>query len=151
MTNTESPLPGWIADHIELYLTDPEKAHLWDSSLGGGTGMLPTLLLTTTGRKSGAPRMSPLIYSRVGDSYVVIASKGGHPSHPAWYRNLEANRDCDIRVGPQRYRVRARDAEGAERTTLWRQMADIYPPYDDYQAKAGERQIPVVVLDVIAE
>jgi hypothetical protein len=81
-------LPGWIADHIRLYLDDPEKAHYWDAILGGGTGMLPTLLLVTTGRKSGAKRPLPLIYREVDGNYVIIASKGGARAHPAWYLNL---------------------------------------------------------------
>ena len=142
-------LPHWIADHIQLYLTDPEKAHYWDSALGGSSGMVATLLLTTAGRKSGEPRMLPLIYKRVGDAFVVIASKGGAPSHPAWYLNLLDSPDADVRVGAQRYRVRARTAEGEERDGLWQQLAEIYPPYDDYQISAGPRQIPVVVLDIV--
>ena len=85
MSELPANLPKWIADHIELYRTDPDKAHWWDSSLGGGKGMLPTLLLTTIGRKSGKPRPLPLIYKKVGDSYVIIASKGGAPDHPSWY------------------------------------------------------------------
>ena len=72
----------WIAEHIELYRTDPEKARMWDSTPLGGPGVLPTLLLTTTGRKSGELRPLPLIYSEAGDSCVVIASKGGMPNHP---------------------------------------------------------------------
>lgn len=136
----------WIAEHIRLYQTDPEKAHLWDSRPVGGPGLLPTLLLTTKGRKSGEPRALPLIYGTAGDSYVVIASKGGMPTHPLWYRNLEAAPDCEIQVGAKRMRARARVAEGAERERLWRQLAEIYPPYLDYQ-KATKRTIPVVVLD----
>jgi len=137
----------WIAQHIELYRTDPEKAHMWDSASLGGPGLLPTLLLTTTGRKSGEPRALPLIYGEAGDGYVVIASKGGMPNHPIWYRNLEANPDCELMVGPKQVSARARVAEGEERERLWKQMAKIYPPYDDYQKSAGARTIPVVVLE----
>ncbi len=139
----------WIAEHIELYRSDPEKAHMWDSTPLGGPGVLPTLLLTTTGRKSGEPRALPLIYSEAGDSYVIIASKGGMPTHPIWYLNLEANPECELMVGPRALRARARVAEGEERARIWKQMAKIYPPYDDYQKTAGERTIPVVVLDPI--
>lgn len=139
----------WIKKHIELYRTDPAKAHLWDSTVAGGPGPLPTLLLTTTGRKSGEPRSLPLIYGEAGDAYVVIASKGGMPKHPVWFLNLEANPECDLLVGPKPVRARARVAEGEERERLWRQMAGIYPPYDDYQERAGERTIPVVVLEPI--
>ena len=139
----------WIAEHIELYRTDPEKARLWDSGPLGGPGILPTLLLTTTGRKSGEPRALPLIYGTVGESYVVIASKGGMPTHPLWYRNLQARPECELMVGAKAVSARARDAEGDERERLWAQMAEIYPPYRDYQ-KATEREIPVVVLDPTA-
>jgi len=138
----------WIKNHTELYRTDPEKAHMWDSSVAGGPGLLPTLLLTTTGRKSGEPRALPLIYGKHGNSYVIIASKGGWPTHPAWYLNLQANPECDLMVGPKAVKARARVAEGDERETLWKQLAEIYPPYDEYQEKT-ERQIPVVVLDPI--
>jgi deazaflavin-dependent oxidoreductase (nitroreductase family) len=137
----------WIAKHIELYRSDPEKAHMWDSTPLGGPGLLPTLLLTTTGRKSGEPRALPLIYGTDGDSYVIIASKGGMPNHPIWFLNLEANPSCHIQVGSKSLDVRARVAEGEERERIWKKMAEIYPPYDDYQKNAGERVIPVVILD----
>lgn len=139
----------WIAEHIRLYHTDPEKARLWDSTPLGGPGVLPTLLLTTKGRKSGEPRPLPLIYGESGDAYVVIASKGGLPEHPLWYRNLEADPVCDVQVGRKKLRARARVAEGEERARLWKQMAAIYPPYDEYQGRATPRVIPVVVLDPI--
>jgi F420H(2)-dependent quinone reductase len=136
----------WIAKHIELYRTDPEKARLWDSKAAGGPGVLPTLLLTTTGKKSGQPRSSPLIYGEAGNAYVVIASKGGMPKHPLWYENLEANPRCELMVGAKHVVARARVAQGAERERLWKQMAAIYPPYDEYQQRAG-RTIPVMVLE----
>ncbi len=138
----------WIAEHIELYRNDPEKAHMWDSGPLGGPGLLPTLLLTTQGRKSGEPRPLPLIYGADGDSYVVIASKGGMPTHPLWYRNLEAKPECELRVGAKQVSARARVAEGEERERLWKKMAEVYPPYNDYQ-KATERTIPVIVLDPV--
>ena len=138
----------WIAEHIELYRTDPAKAHDWDSSSLGGPGVLPTLLLTTTGRNSGEPRSLPLIYGNVGDSYAIIASKGGMPTHPLWYRNLEANPQCELMVGAKAVTATARTAEDEERQKIWDQMAKIYPPYLDYQ-KATERTIPVVVLDPV--
>jgi len=137
----------WIAEHIELYRTDPEKARLWDSGPIGGPGVLPTLLLTTTGRKSGESRALPLIYGEDGDAHVIIASKGGMPNHPIWFLNLEANPACELMVGAQRGSARARVAEGEERERLWRRMAEIYPPYDEYRERAAPRTIPVVVLD----
>jgi deazaflavin-dependent oxidoreductase (nitroreductase family) len=138
----------WIAEHIALYHSDPEKAHHWDSTPLGGPGILPTLLLTTTGRKSGKSRALPLIYGEDGDRYVIIASKGGMPNHPIWFRNLEAQPECDLMVGAKAVRARASVAEGAERKRIWDMMAKIYPPYLDYQ-KNTEREIPVVVLEPI--
>lgn len=146
MIDPPDNLPDWIREHIELYMSDPEAAHMWDSSALGGPGVLPTLLLITRGRKSGEPKPLPLIYKKVGNDYVIIASKGGAPSHPAWYLNLEAEPNCDIKVGALDLSVTARDAEGDEREDLWRQLAEVYPPYDDYKTAAGDRQIPVVVL-----
>ena len=142
-----SGLPKWIFDHIGLYRRDPEKAHLWDSSLGGSKGMLTTLLLTTKGRKSGNDISIPLIYSPHGSSFVVIASKGGAPDHPDWYKNLVAEPNCRVQAGRDVYRARARVATGEERSKLWTQLQKIYPPYDDYQRAAQGRLIPVVVLE----
>jgi len=146
--NTGSKLPDWIATHIQLYRNDPDQGHMWDSAPVGGPGLLPTLLLHTVGRKSGRASVLPLIYKKVNNGFVIIASKGGAPAHPAWYLNLSANPDCEIQVAHDHYRVKARTAEGDERETLWRQLAEIYPPYNDYQA-ATPRQIPVVVLDPV--
>jgi deazaflavin-dependent oxidoreductase (nitroreductase family) len=147
MTDIPEFLPDWIKNHIELYLTDPEAAHMWDSGVAGGPGPLPTLLLISKGRKSGEEKMLPLIYKKVGDAYVIIASKGGAPTHPAWYLNLVAEPHCQIRVGKENMAVTARDAAGAEREDLWGQLAEVYPPYNDYQKTAGDRTIPVVVLE----
>ena len=121
---------------------------MWDSSAAGGTETLPTLLLTTTGRKTGKPRSLPLIYGNVGDSYAVIASKGGMPKHPIWYRNLEAHPQCDLMVGAKAVSARARIVTGEEREAIWKQMAELYPPYLEYQERT-EREIPVVVLDPV--
>lgn len=143
---SEQALPKWIADHIHLYLSDPEKAHLWDASLGGGIGKIPTLLLITKGARTGAERMLPLIYKKIDGKFVIIASKGGAPSHPGWFRNLEAHPDCEIRVASDAFKVRARVAEGEERERLWQEMVALYAPYTQYQERT-ERRIPVVVLE----
>ena len=142
-------LPAWIKDHLSRYLaTDGVDGHLWDATLGGGTGMVPTLLLSTTGRKSGHTLMLPLIYGEYGSHFVVIASKGGAPAHPAWYLNLEANPVVGVQVKADRFSARARTASGAERELLWKQLVAIYHPYEKYQA-ATTREIPVVVLERI--
>jgi proline iminopeptidase len=143
-------LPQWIQDHIDLYRTDPDKALWWDSALGGGSGMLKTLLLTTKGRKSGQPLSLPLIFGEHGGAFVVIASKGGAPDHPHWFLNLEADPNAEIQVGRDHYHVTMRVAQGAERETLWKQLTALYPPYDQYQQWARGREIPVVVLDPVS-
>jgi deazaflavin-dependent oxidoreductase (nitroreductase family) len=139
-------LPSWISDHVKLYLEDPDKARMWDSTPAGGPGILACLLLITRGRKTGNTSMLPLLYGEAGNAFVIVASKGGAPAHPAWYLNLVANPECEIRVGRDKFNVRARKAEGDDREKLWQLMAEIYPPYNDYQA-ATDREIPVVVLD----
>jgi deazaflavin-dependent oxidoreductase (nitroreductase family) len=113
--------------------------------LGGITRGVATLLLTVRGRKTGKKRTVPLLYGRDGDRYVVVASKGGDPKHPAWYLNLRDG-EADLQVGSEHVHVRARDAEGEERQRLWAMMVDLYPPYAEYQEKTS-RQIPVVVLE----
>ena len=147
MSGSPNTLPQWIVDHIALYRKDPERGHMWDSSVAGGPGLLPTLLLTSTGRRSGKPRVLPLIYKKVGTNYVIIASKGGAPKHPGWYLNLLATPDCHIQVAHDEIDATARTAKGAEREDLWRQLVEIYPPYEEYQQRAEERIIPVVVLE----
>jgi len=148
MTELPHGLPQWIADHIKLYYEDPEKAHMWDSSQGGGSGMLATLLLVSKGRQSGEDRPLPLIYRKIGEDYVVIASKGGAPAHPSWFLNLQADPNCVIHVAADQYKAKARVARGDERAAKWQALVELYPPYEDYRKKAGDREIPVVVLEV---
>jgi len=139
-------VPNWIQQHIDLYRRDPDQGHMWDAAMAGGKGVLPTLLLTSTGAKSGQARVLPLIYGTYKEAVTIIASKGGAPSHPAWYLNLLANPDCEVQVAHDVFKATARVAQGAERDEIWANMAQVYPPYLDYQA-ATQRQIPVIVLD----
>jgi deazaflavin-dependent oxidoreductase (nitroreductase family) len=106
------------------------------------------LLLTTKGRKSGEKYVFPLFYGKSGDSYFVIASKGGAPQHPGWYRNILANPDVEVQAGTVKTPARARTAVGEERARLWEKSLEFWPPYADYQRKT-EREIPVVVLDPV--
>ena len=103
-------MPKWIKDHVELYLSDPEKAHLWGSTIGGGPGPLPTLLLIARGAKSGKLRPLPLLYQEMDGKYVVIGSKGGAPTHPAWYLNLQANPEVRVQVKAEKFTAHARTA-----------------------------------------
>src|ERR1700687_3385317 len=102
----------------------------------------PLLLLTNTGARSGKTRVNPLAYTRDGDRYVVLASKGGAPSNPDWYHNVIANPEVTVEVGPQRFKARARVAEGDERERLFNAQAAQMPNFAEYQQKTS-RQIPV--------
>ena len=135
---TDSPV-DWVADHTRRYLeTGGEEGHEWRPGV-------PTLLLTTTGRKSGVKRRTALIYGRDNADYVVVASKGGTPDHPAWYLNLEADPEVEIQVLDSVLPATARTVTGEERERLWALMRQIWPAYDEYQTKT-DREIPVVVL-----
>lgn len=126
-------------EHVRRYVeTDGEVGHLWND--------VSCLVLWTTGRTSGERRASPLIYATWGDDVVVVASKGGAAEDPGWYRNLDADPAVEVQVGADRYVGRARTATGDERAELWRTMTDIWPDYDDYQART-DRQFPVVVIE----
>src|ERR1700739_930869 len=103
-----------IKEHLDLYRSDPNTAHDWNPY----GKVVPTLLLVSTGSKSGKLRTRPLVYGRTGSSYVVVASKGGSPKHPAWYTNLVVNPECTIQVREAVIPVRARTASGAERDRL---------------------------------
>jgi deazaflavin-dependent oxidoreductase (nitroreductase family) len=115
--------------------------------LGGRLGGVRVLFLHHVGARSGARRISPLLYVDDGERLAVIASKGGHPKHPAWFHNLMANPDTEVELGRERRSVHARVAEGDERERLWRAAVEIWPDYERYQARSRGRKIPVVVLD----
>jgi len=137
-TVTDSPV-DWVARHIQRYVeTDGAEGHIWQG--------VPTLLLTTLGRKSGQWRRTALIYGADGDRVVVVASKGGAPEHPAWFRNLADSPQVRVQVGADAYDARARVADGEERARLWALMVGVWPAYEDYRART-EREIPVVVLE----
>jgi deazaflavin-dependent oxidoreductase (nitroreductase family) len=127
-------------EHVQRYReTDGAEGHIWRE---GST----VLLLTTTGRSSGEPRTTPLIYQLDGENPVIVASKGGAPDDPGWYRNLQKTPEAEVQILGDRVRVRARDAEGEERERLWAKMNEIWPHYGEYQEKT-DREIPVVVLE----
>jgi len=128
--------------HVRRYReTGGEVGHDWKRGS-------KILLLTTTGRKTGNAITKPLIYENAGDAYVVIASQGGAPQHPAWYRNLSADPDVQVQVMDDVFAARARTATGEERERLWKLAAQQWPDYDTYQTKT-DREIPVVVLERI--
>ena len=125
--------------HVAAYReTNGAKGYMWN----GAT----TLLLTTTGRKSGEKRTIAIIYKQVGDNFIIIASKGGSPVHPLWYLNIQADPNVEVQVKADRYECVARTAESPERERLWAQALTHWPAFDDYQART-ERRIPVVVIE----
>lgn len=125
-------------EHVARYReTDGEVGYIWNG--------VPTLLLTTTGRKSGEKRTIPIIFGRDGDDYLIIASKGGAPTHPLWYLNLQADAHAEVQVKADTVPVVARTAEGDERERLWKIMTASWPNYDVYQTRTS-RRIPLVVL-----
>lgn len=141
----KAELMKMVRHHIEVYLSDPEQGHQWHTSGHDVT----TLLLLVNGRKSGEPRIIPLIYGRVGRSYVVVASKGGSPENPAWFENLLANPQCRIQVARQKLNAQARLCDASDYDAVWKQMVETFPPYSDYQSRTS-RRIPLVMLDPIA-
>jgi proline iminopeptidase len=129
-------------EHVRRYReTGGEEGHVWRE---GST----ILLLTTSGRRTGLERTTPLIYDLDGVNPVVVASKGGAPRHPYWYLNLVAHPEVEAQIRSERFTARARPTEGEERERLWRLMNDMWPHYEEYQQKT-ERVIPVVVLERI--
>jgi deazaflavin-dependent oxidoreductase (nitroreductase family) len=126
-------------EHVRKYLeTDGAEGHDWQGT--------HTLILTTTGRRSGEARSTPLIYGRNGDDFLVVASKGGAPAPPAWYLNLQDHPQVTVQVKGDRFAAKARTASADEKPELWETMTAEWPAYDDYQTKT-DREIPVVVLE----
>ncbi len=136
MSQSDDELFG--AEHVRAYReTDGERGYHWR-----GTTIL---LLTTTGRNSGEPRTTPLIHRTDGDTWVVVASKGGAPDDPDWYKNMQADPEAEIQVQGDVIPVVMSTAEGGERSRLWELMTEVWPAYDEYQGKT-DREIPVVVF-----
>src|SRR6516225_3245318 len=115
-------LPQWMIDHANRYLSSGgTDGHMLKVTPPGYAEMnVPSLMLTTTGRKSGEKFIFPLFYGEVGKGYVIVASKGGAPQHPGWYRNLLANPEVDVQVGTKKLKAKARTATGEERAQLWK-------------------------------
>lgn len=125
-------------DHIRAYReSGGEVGYIWNGA--------PTLLLTSTGRRTGQKRTSALIFACDAEDYLVVASMGGAPSHPMWYLNLQANPEVTIQVKAETLAVVARTASSAEKPRRWKIVTDVWPNYDVYQSRT-DRDIPVVVL-----
>ncbi len=128
---------GWIAQHVQQYVASGGKeGHYWQPGV-------PTLLLTTRGKKSGSARRTALIYGRDGDDYVVMASYAGAPAHPDWYLNLEADPEVVIQAGEDVMTGTATVVPDEDRDRVWKIMTAIWPDYDEYATKTS-RKIPLV-------
>ena len=130
----------WVAEQVELY-----------EGSGGtdGTTMqgMPVIIVTNRGCKTGAARKTPLMRVVDGSSYVLVASRGGAPTHPVWYYNLKADPDVEIRDGAEVFSMRVREVQDSvEKRRLWDIAVEAYPPYQDYQEKTG-RVIPVFIAE----
>lgn len=125
-------------EHVRRYQeTHGEVGYLWNG--------VPILLLTTTGRRTGELRTTPLIFGKDGEDYLIIASQGGAPTHPLWYLNLVADPEAQIQVRAEHIAVTAHTATDAEKPRLWKIMTEQWPNYDVYQTRT-ERLIPLVSL-----
>jgi deazaflavin-dependent oxidoreductase (nitroreductase family) len=139
---SDSPT-SWVAKHIRRYIeTDGQQGQVYNGR--------PALLLTTRGRRSGKLRRTALFYGQDGDRYLLVASNGGAPKHPAWYLNLIDHPEVEIQVGPETFAARARAATAEEKPELWQKMVELFPLYASYQAKAG-REIPLVIVERVQE
>ena len=142
----DSPV-GWVQDHIRSYVdSNGQEGHIWRG--------VPTLLLTTTGRKSGELRRTALIYGRDGEDFVIVASKGGAPNNPLWYENLVADQKVTIQVGPEVFDCEASTYEesgaaGEHRQKVWDSLVSIWPGFAEYQTKTA-RRIPLVCLKKVS-
>ncbi|WKD36283.1 nitroreductase family deazaflavin-dependent oxidoreductase [Streptomyces xanthophaeus] len=138
--NPSDPKEGtWQLDHVKQYVgSGGSEGQYWNGT--------QTLLLTTLGRVSGKPVRTPLIYGEAEGAYLVVASKGGDPAHPLWYRNLSAHPTVRIQVGPKIMQGTARTATPEERAAYWPVMVGHWPAYDEYQTKT-DREIPIVVIE----
>lgn len=150
MTEAKMPdkLPQWMKDHVDRYLkSGGTDGHMYTTNFPNQPQRtVPSLLLVTKGRKSGNKHLFPLFYGEAGKGYFIVASKGGAPDHPGWYKNLLVHPEVELQVGTKKLKAKARTVSGAERAKLWDQAVVWWPPYVDYQKKTA-REIPVVVLD----
>ena len=138
MADAPNRLPNWIIEHLRAYrASNGAEGHIWNG--------VPCLLLTTKGRRSGVEQTLPLIYGTHGANYLIVASKGGAPTHPAWYFNVLADPTVTVEVGTDSYAARAEVLAGAERDAAYARQAAIFTGFADYQKKTT-RVIPVIRL-----
>ena len=143
MSNTYQPSPSdRVREQVALY-------EATDGREGGTLEGRPVVILTTTGAKTGNIRKNPVMRIKEGDTYVAVASAAGATNHPSWYRNLGAHPEVSLQDSETVYRLRAREAEGEEKARWWRVAERFWPHFPEYRAKAGARDIPVMLLEPI--
>jgi F420H(2)-dependent quinone reductase len=149
----DKPRPSYLdTSYADFFIKWMSRINTFFYRRGGGKGLggtfqnIPVVLLTTTGRKSGQPRVSPLYFLRDGDRIVVAASKSGSANNPQWYLNLKADPKVSVQHQKEVLNLTARDATDEERAHYWPQLVKMYPTYEDYQSWT-DRTIPIVICD----
>ncbi|MBB5166086.1 nitroreductase family deazaflavin-dependent oxidoreductase [Mycobacterium sp. AZCC_0083] len=144
MTDTYEPSPSdRVREQVSLY-------EATDGRDGGTLEGRPVVILTTVGAKTGNIRKNPVMRIKEGDVYVAVASNAGATSHPAWYRNIVAHPELSLQDGATVLRVRAREVHGDEKASWWKVAERDWPHFPEYRAKAGDREIPVMLLEPVA-
>jgi deazaflavin-dependent oxidoreductase (nitroreductase family) len=144
MTDTYEPSPSdRVREHVSLY-------EATDGKEGGTLEDRPVVILTTIGAKTGSVRKNPVMRIKEGDVYVAVASNAGATTHPAWYRNLVAHPELSLQDGATVHRVRAREVHGEEKARWWQIAERDWPHFPEYRATAGDRDIPVLLLEPAA-
>jgi deazaflavin-dependent oxidoreductase (nitroreductase family) len=148
----KKPPPFLNSRYSDVFIKSMSRLNTWmyrrnnGEGLGGTFQNIPVALLTTTGRKTGQPRVSPLYFLRDGDRVIVAASRGGSAKDPMWYLNLKTNPKVQVQIKSEVLNLTARDANGEERERYWPQLVQMYPTYEDYQSWT-DRVIPLVVCE----
>ena len=136
----------WVSEHLTTYLTSGgTRGHILDLGDVGGRSFTTNCLIRYTGRTSGKTYVKPLIYGNFGGEVVIVASKGGADSHPAWYHNIRASTTVGVQIATQAFEATWREPEDDERHEVWAYMTHLYPPYIAYQ-QSTSRRIPLVML-----
>jgi F420H(2)-dependent quinone reductase len=143
MTDTYLPSPSErVADQVTRYEAS-------DGADGGTLEGRPVVILTTIGSRTGAIRKNPVIRIPNGDKYIAVASNAGAATNPAWYRNVTAHPDVWVQDGAVKRQLRAREVFGEEKTRVWAVAEQFWPHFPEYRAKAGAREIPILVLEPV--
>jgi deazaflavin-dependent oxidoreductase (nitroreductase family) len=139
----------WVQEHREMYLNSGgAEGHIMDITAVGGRSFATHCMIKYTGRKSGKVFITPLCYGDIGGEVVIVASKGGADTHPAWYLNIKDSQDVEFQIATQAFRATWREPEGAEYQKIWDFMVDNFPFYASYQASTS-RKIPLVLMKAV--